>query len=224
MNDYSPQFIPNNATRTVVVSESSPIGTSIVAFSAVDRDQGSQGHVQYSIASGNIGNALQIDNTSGIVTTRTKLDRETTSTYSLTIRASDKAVPGKVRFSEVKVVVMVIDVNDNAPVFVTKPLEVDVNETTLVGHVIVRVTANDSDEGTNGQVQYSIINGNTKGFFTINKNTGDVTLEKTLDLETQPRPPQRFTVGKNTILLYLEVFRGMFACLSQHYIKYSWLL
>lgn len=98
-----------------------------------------------------------------------------------------------------KVVVKVTDINDNAPVFVTKHLEVDVNETALVGHVIFKAVANDSDEGSNGQVNYSIITGNDGGYFTMNQDTGDVTLEKTLDMEQIPRPPQRFTIGKQVI-------------------------
>lgn len=116
--------------------------------------------------------------------------------YTLIVRASDKAVPEKVRYTEAKVIVMVTDINDNAPAFVTRPVVVDVNETVLVGQVIIRVKAIDLDEGTNGKVKYSIISGNADRFFTIDENTGDIVLEKTLDLESKKQPPLHFTLGK----------------------------
>jgi hypothetical protein len=167
-----------------------------LTVSASDKDKGSQGNVSYSIHSGNVGEAFVIDKRSGTITTWKRFDRETTALYTLVVRASDEAVMEKVRFAEAKVVVMVTDLNDNAPVFSRNPLTANVSETALTGHVIVRVKADDPDAGSNGDIRFSITTGNNDANFGIDKTSGDITVVKLLDMESQQRPKLRYTLGK----------------------------
>ena len=52
----------------------------------------------------------------------------------------------------------VCDVNDNPPVFRQSIYRVDVEENSLFPHL--QVQADDVDKGVNGQVRYSIVDGN----------------------------------------------------------------
>lgn len=46
-----------------------------------------------------------------------------------------------------------------------------------------KVRAEDPDVDANGQITYSIDFGNSKGYFTIDENTGEITLAKTIPLQ-----------------------------------------
>ncbi|XP_050926881.1 protocadherin beta-2 [Lates calcarifer] len=49
--------------------------------------------------------------------------------------------------------------------------------------LIVQVKAEDPDADVNGQIKYSIDFGNNDGYFSINENTGEISLAKTIPLE-----------------------------------------
>lgn len=55
---------------------------------------------------------------SGIVTLAKKLDRETCETYNITVKAIDHGSPMLSSFAQLNVIVL--DVNDNPPIFVQR--------------------------------------------------------------------------------------------------------
>lgn len=55
---------------------------------------------------------------SGIVTLAKKLDRETCEIYNITVKAIDHGTPSLFSLTELKVIVL--DVNDNPPIFVQR--------------------------------------------------------------------------------------------------------
>ena len=70
--------------------------------------------IKYSIVNGD--GTFEIDEMSGVISTSSNvIDREETSQYLLTVRASDCGNPSM--FSDAQVVVIVDDVNDNPPIF-----------------------------------------------------------------------------------------------------------
>jgi len=71
-------------------------------------------------------------------------------------------------------------VNDNAPVFEEYPFRARVSTGTQPGQNILRVTANDADEGTNGEVVYSFLHEQEKPKFRIHPNTGVITASLSL--------------------------------------------
>lgn len=84
------------------------------------------------------------------------MDRETQSFYSLTISATDKALDIDKRLtSTVQVSVILKDVNDMAPEFLT-PNETSVMENVATDTVIMAVLASDKDEGRNSYIEYSL--------------------------------------------------------------------
>jgi len=98
--------------------------------------------------------------------------------------ATDKGHPSL--SSSTEVVVMVLDINDNTPVFAQAMYKVEINENTLTGTDITQVFAADGDEGTNGQVRYGIVDGNANQEFRIDSVTGAITVAKPLDREKTP--------------------------------------
>ncbi|KAK2823109.1 hypothetical protein Q7C36_019709 [Tachysurus vachellii] len=111
------------------------------------------------------------------------LDREKESVINLVLTAVDGGTPPK--SGTMQIVVNVLDINDNSPVF-SKPLyKVKVQENVSVGTKIVSISASDADEGINGEVSYSIIS-DEEDFFLINALSGDITVKSNIDYEENP--------------------------------------
>jgi cadherin EGF LAG seven-pass G-type receptor 1 len=108
--------------------------------------------------------AFRIDPRTGVVTTRTALDRETVESYVLSVIASDQAPLPERRSSTATLRVRVLDDNDNYPQFTERtysvlvPEDVDYTQNPVIG----AVKAVDADQGTNAAVRYAIIGGNTQ--------------------------------------------------------------
>lgn len=58
-----------------------------------------------------------------------------------------------------RVIVNVVDTNDNAPWFVGPPYSRRVFESAAVGTAVLQVTALDKDKGSNAEIVYSIESG-----------------------------------------------------------------
>ena len=193
-NDHSPVFENNEYEATV--RESVSVGTTVITLKATDKDADKNAQVEYSIKSvsgGGISSeeednrAFKIDAKSGVITTRTLLDRETTEVYTLIVEATDQAIPQTARRSaSASVVVKVLDDNDNYPQFTERTYTVNVNEDVswTENPVVAHIKAIDSDQGNNAAIRYAIIGGNTQSQFSIDSLTGDVSLVKPLDYET----------------------------------------
>ncbi|XP_040110601.1 protocadherin-15 isoform X6 [Oryx dammah] len=195
-NDNTPTF-PEISYDVYVYTDMNP-GDSVIQLTAVDADEGSNGEITYEILVGAQGdfiinkttglisiapgvelmvgrtyaltvqaadNAPPAERSAGILTLGKALDRESTDRYILIITASDGRPDGT---STATVNVVVMDVNDNAPVFdpyLPRNLSVVEEEANaFVGQV--RVT--DPDAGINGQVHYSL--GNFNNLFRITSN------------------------------------------------------
>lgn len=79
-----------------------------------------------------------IDATSGVITVKSKLDRETYAEYFLTIQARDSGVPS---LSTTAVVTVTInDVNDNAPVFSQQMFYGSIREDASTGSTVLKVS------------------------------------------------------------------------------------
>lgn len=114
----------------------------------------------------------------GEITLMKGLDRETVSSYQVTIRATDSA-PSPFELTTAHIVtIRISDVNDNVPRFgFSSPLVTDVLETVATGEVALSVTASDLDERENGRLVFSIVWSNdTSGMFAFDVNTGKFTV------------------------------------------------
>lgn len=70
--------------------------------------------------------------------------------------------------------ILVLDVNDNAPVFQRRDYAVTVPEDVAVGTEVLRVLATSADIGPNAEITYKIRSGNELGKFAIDRNLGEV--------------------------------------------------
>lgn len=154
----------------VAVRENVPIGSGVATMSATF--DAKRGAVRYSIASQvpNGTSWLAIDAGSGYVTTAARIDRETSRQITATVSAIGEYPSG---VSTATLVVVVNDVNDNAPVFENFNAVVNVSEDEALGYPVTTVVASDRDFGENGQVSYSVVAGNDYGHFQLDAFTGD---------------------------------------------------
>ncbi|KAA0709828.1 Protocadherin Fat 4 [Triplophysa tibetana] len=105
------------------------------------------------------------------------------SNYTLTLVATDKGQPPL--SSSMEVTMIVLDVNDNTPGFSQNIYDTEIEENTLTGTDVLQVFASDADEGTNGQIRFSIAAGNVNPDFRIDSVTGVISVAKPLDRETR---------------------------------------
>lgn len=177
-NDNTPKFSLPFYQASVL--ENTAINTNILRVTATDPDDGTNGLVTFSIVSGNANDAFAIDNSTGFLSANQNLDREVVAFYSLLISASDNAP--KPRNDFVRVNFTVLDENDNSPIFVNVA-NFTVVENSALGTDVGLISATDSDGGSNGQVQYSIVRGNKDDEFQINPISGKITVNGNIDRE-----------------------------------------
>ena len=178
VNDNSISAIVDADAGTNQVAENSAVGTSVgVTAFASDTDLGDT--VTYSLDDDASGR-FQIDVNSGVVTVAGGIDHETTTSHSITVRATSTDGSSVTQ----NFTINVIDVNDNAatPIVDTDPgLEV-VLENSAVG-TPVGFTALSGDADSFDSITYSL-DDNDGGRFAIDAVTGLVTVDGAIDRES----------------------------------------
>ncbi|XP_063784892.1 protocadherin gamma-B2-like isoform X14 [Pseudophryne corroboree] len=149
-NDNFPVF--KQQIYKVSVNENIPINTTVIAVNATDRDEGVNGQITYSFSktSGNVHHTgtFSIHPISGEIKTNSQLDFELTSNYELSVQAKD----GGGLVVHCKVLIEVIDENDNAPEISITSLSSPIPEDSAPGTVIALIEVHDQDSGANGEV------------------------------------------------------------------------
>ena len=169
-------------------------GTVIFQVQATDADYGNNSIITYSLLPNEYKAVFSIDASSGNITVTGKLDRENTSEVTLRIQATD----GKFR-TNTTLVINVQDVNDNYPYFTRSSYSANVSENIPIGYLIMNITAQDKDSGSNGQVTYSLMQRphetahSVNETFAINATNGAITTLKRLKLNA-PREEYKFQV------------------------------
>ncbi|XP_059377646.1 protocadherin-19 isoform X1 [Carassius carassius] len=154
-NDNNPVF--DEPAYTVNVLENSPINTLVIDLNATDPDEGTNGEVVYSFinfVSNLTKQMFKIDPKTGVITVNGVLDHEELSVHEIDVQAKDLG-PNSIP-AHCKVIVNVIDINDNAPeikLLSENSEMVEVSENAPLGYVIALVRVSDSDSGANGKVQ-----------------------------------------------------------------------
>ncbi|XP_077627075.1 protocadherin-23 [Crocuta crocuta] len=182
-NDHSPSF--QEELIVISVKENVPIGTLVHVFNAKDGD-GSflNSRIQYFIESHHPGTSpFLIHPSFGTLVTASPLDRERVPAVVLTITASDQAVNvTDRRVGSLMAKVVILDVNDHSPTFMSFPIA-HIREDATVGSLVHHITAQDPDEGRNGRITYSILSGNENMAFMLDESSGLLTTTCPLDYE-----------------------------------------
>lgn len=137
INDNAPVFAELEYKASV--PEAAAPGTPVVQVLANDADEGNNAEIRYSLLPTPQSDWFSIDEHSGLLTTRARVDCETNPMPRLTVVASDRGNPPM--SSTATVLVTVLDVNDNEPIFDQSFYNVTVPENEVVGSCILKVSA-----------------------------------------------------------------------------------
>ncbi|XP_061690907.1 protocadherin alpha-3-like isoform X8 [Syngnathoides biaculeatus] len=152
VNDNSPTF--SQALYKARVQENAPFGSLVVQLSATDFDEGDNGRLTFAFvkrAHFDPADVFLIDADTAEVTVKGRLDYEAQAAYDIHVQAADHGLSP--RRANAKLLVEVLDVNDNAPEIVVTSLMNPVKEDAERGSVVALVTVTDKDGGKNGNTQ-----------------------------------------------------------------------
>lgn len=171
---------------------------------------------------------------------QTILDREKRSSLGMRVYAKEKTpsvVTEKQGASSVRIVVTLLDANDNNPTFIPNNLyDFMVSVDARVGEVVGKVHAIDPDQGKNGLVAYSLQkSANNSNFFSIDHKSGKILVNSSnltlgrhllfVEASDQPLNPseRRFSLAVVTIEVKSVGKRGMHSdlCLMNLIICYT---
>ncbi|XP_017387712.1 protocadherin gamma-A4 isoform X14 [Cebus imitator] len=185
INDNPPSF--GTEQREIKVAESENPGTRFPLPEAFDPDVGVNSLQGYQL---NANGHFSLDVQSGAdgikypeLVLERALDREEEAIHHLVLTAFDGGDP--VRSGTARILIIVVDINDNAPVFTQPEYHVSVRENVPVGTRLLTVKATDPDEGANGDVTYSFrkVRDKISQLFKLNSLSGDITILGDLDYE-----------------------------------------
>ena len=185
INDNPPRF-PKSEIK-LEIGESADKGARFPLNEAHDSDVGQNGIQSYSLEKNEYFTLAVNSNSDGrkyseLVLDK-ELDREQEQEVTLLLTASDGGSPQRSGTAVIRVIVL--DANDNLPVFSESIYKVSLPENSPLGTVVVTVTATDADEGANGEVTYefSHISDKAVRLFSIDKVTGEIKVIGTIDYE-----------------------------------------
>lgn len=203
VDNYRPRF-PNKHIH-INFTENAP-NSGLYLPSVIERDEIDRGDepllpVCYYIVDGDEDNVFDLHRSTHRLSNQKPLDREQKSEYSLTILASEDCVT-KPKYEEqvdgvstLKVHVIINDVNDNAPQFVSKIFTGGITTEADFGIEFMHVKAIDLDEGDNAKINYYLI--------------GDVKETLTEGLENLAVSPFLVNVETGAVSLNFDPQKGM---------------
>ncbi|XP_039766500.1 protocadherin alpha-3-like [Ornithorhynchus anatinus] len=186
INDNPPVFPV--AQKTLLIAESRLLDSRFPLEGASDADIGANALLTYSL-SNNDYFSLDVKRSDehikslGLVLKK-PLDREETAQLHLVLTAVDGGKPELT--GSMKLLVMVLDANDNAPQFDRAVYKVRLPENTSNGTLVIQLNATDQDEGSNGVVSYSFsgdVFPEVKSKFRIDPDSGEIKVVGMIDFE-----------------------------------------
>ncbi len=181
-NDHDPVFTNTEQPISVYVSENNAVGVSLIQMNATDRDSGDNSRLTFSLTE-NPRQLFRIDPSSGVLYTNAIFDYETENEFRIEVSVADHGDPPRTTTSYV--LVRVVDENDQAPVFSTQTYKFRVLENQPPPVIIGNVSATDGDSAPFNQIRYLLRNSEHTEMFSINSDTGAITLLRELDRETR---------------------------------------
>ncbi|XP_076875507.1 protocadherin gamma-A12-like isoform X47 [Brachyhypopomus gauderio] len=184
INDNSPVFPKSDIT--LEISEVAAPGARFSLASATDADVGINSLQKYTLHPTdhfhlNVQNGVDGSKNLEMIL-QTALDREKETRHTLTLTAYDGGKPQ--RSAVVKISVVVLDVNDNAPVFSQRSYKASVSENAAIGTVVSTVSATDADESSRDiQYYFDHVPESVKALFSIDSQSGEVKVIGNVDYE-----------------------------------------
>ncbi|EHH26863.1 hypothetical protein EGK_16935 [Macaca mulatta] len=186
IND-KPPVVPATQ-KNLVIAESRPLDSRFPLEGASDADIGENALLTYRLSpneyfSLDVPTSNQQVKPLGLVL-RKLLDREKTPELHLLLTATDGGKPELT--GTVQLLITVLDVNDNAPVFDRTLYTVKLPENVSIGTLVIHPNASDLDEGLNGDIIYSFssdVSPDIKSKFHMDPVSGAITVIGHMDFE-----------------------------------------
>ncbi|XP_076860670.1 protocadherin gamma-C3-like [Brachyhypopomus gauderio] len=186
VNDNAPTFIDQSYNLEIL--ESAVSGTRFQLEGAHDPDIGSNALQAYKLSqtpffrleADDVGDEGKIP----YLILQRALDRESSARHNLVLTAVDGGKPQKT--GTLSITVVVSDVNDNAPICSESKYTTTVREDAADGTFLLRINATDTDEGANGEIEYTLRNKFRNGasdLFDLDSKTGELWIKGVLDFE-----------------------------------------
>ncbi|XP_038157802.1 protocadherin-10 isoform X3 [Cyprinodon tularosa] len=182
-NDNVPVF--DRSVYRASLVENAPRGTLVLKLNATDLDDGSNGEVTYAFSGHaplKVRELFSVDPYMGEIRVKGVVDYEKASVYELYVQAKDRG-PSAVAVHS-KVLVDILDVNDNAPEVILTSVSTPVQEDAPPGTVIAVISVMDRDSGENGNVDCQIPNNVPFQLHSSFKNYYTLVTSEPLDRET----------------------------------------
>ena len=173
VNDEAPVF---SSIRTFSIAENVAVGSLVGRVHASDADSRPFNRVEYFISNETVdAKTFSIERSTGKLRTLRMLDREQRPALFIKVLATDTAPP--FHTSSAEITVFLQDENDNKPTVLFPSNNNDTVHVSLrneVRYKVTQVLARDADIGRNGELLYTILNGNDKQCFEIDTHNGEV--------------------------------------------------
>ncbi|XP_006086511.1 protocadherin gamma-B7 isoform X11 [Myotis lucifugus] len=189
INDHAPQF--HKDELNLEISESVSPGMGTILDSAKDPDINMNSLSKYQLSPNEYFSLVVKDNPDGgkypeLILKKT-LDREMQSSHHLVLTALDGGDPPQSGTAQIRI--LVVDANDNPPVFSHSVYRVSIPEDVPPGTPVLKVSATDQDEGSNAEVTYSFLGvaDTARHVFSLDSATGNIVTHQPLDFEEVER-------------------------------------
>ncbi|XP_048371386.1 protocadherin gamma-A12-like isoform X23 [Sphaerodactylus townsendi] len=151
-NDNAPIF--SQHVYKVNIKENTPIGATVVALTATDRDEGLNKEIKYSLRkiSAMASQIFHLDSTTGKITLVGNLDFEKTPFHEMEVQVQD----GGGLLDRATLTIFITDVNDNAPELTLTSVINSIPEDSPAGTSIALLRVQDRDSAENAEVTCSV--------------------------------------------------------------------
>ncbi|XP_023251899.1 protocadherin alpha-8-like [Seriola lalandi dorsalis] len=185
VNDHSPAFPEKQ--QTFEIFEQTLPGRRFQLHTARDPDAGINSIRTYTLTS---NDHFEIDIRQSdeekipFLVLKKPLDREQKNKQMLLVTAVDGGKP--TRTGTLNVSIIVLDSNDNRPIFSQEIYQIEIPENVAIGTSVFQINATDPDENTNGEIEYILgktLKKKVYDIFELDKLTGEIRVKGVVDYE-----------------------------------------
>ncbi|KAM9740548.1 protocadherin alpha-6-like isoform 18-T18 [Menidia menidia] len=185
VNDHSPAFPERE--QTFEIAEQTLPGKRFQLHTARDPDFGMNSIRTYTLTPNEYFEINIRQSDAGkipFLILKKSLDREQKNTHALLVTAVDGGKPP--RWGTLNVSIIVLDSNDNRPIFTQDNYQLTIKENIPFGTSVFKMNATDLDENANGEVEYRLgktLSSKVYDIFELDKLTGDIIVKGEVDYE-----------------------------------------
>nr|XP_057919083.1 protocadherin beta-15-like [Doryrhamphus excisus] len=185
VNDHSPSF--PEPEQTFEIAEHTLPGRRFQLHTARDPDAGSNSIRTYTLTQNDHFEINIRQSDAGKVpflVLKKHLDREQKDSHWLLVTAADGGKPP--RSGTLNVSIIVLDINDNRPIFSQDNYQITINENIQIGTSIFKINASDPDDGINGELEYKFgktLSREVYDNFELDQLTGEIRVKGIIDYE-----------------------------------------